>query len=334
MAEETIRIGLYEPGDEQGIVECFNKVFGCDRKLEHWNWKFRDCPYGLHAFLGKIEREGQHNQIVAQFTGIPSDHKVGDQQFQFCQILDSMVDPDHRKGLKKPGLFASTVFDYVEYYGREDREAIMYGLPNPQAFRIGRRLLGYSFIHDIVMLYKTAETMNASPIAAPEGITVETVDRFGDAADEMWKVRAENLSVANIRDAKWMDWRYADCPDVDYAQFVARDGTGAVRGIAVARAEYIGTQDAVLCDWLVRPDDEDASVALLAAVEGTANSVNATGLQILFPEYAPEFAFIHGQGYEKRESQFIQVARSYTDKVPLDLLKTDWWYTLGDYDLV
>jgi len=33
-------------------------------------------------------------------------------------------DPDHRKGLKKPGLFASTVFDYVEYYGREDREAI------------------------------------------------------------------------------------------------------------------------------------------------------------------------------------------------------------------
>lgn len=327
---DEITIGPYEPGDGPAILACFQKVFGVDRTIEHWNWKFRDCPFGLHAFLGKTPS----GQVVAQFTGIPSPHKVGDNTFTFSQILDSMVDPDFRKGLKKPGVFASTVFDYVDHFGHRDREAIMYGLPNPQAFRIGRRLLGYSFIHDIVMLYKSADELRASAAAVPSDVTVEAVDRFGPEADALWAAFSPSVEVANIRDATWLDWRFADCPDVDYLQLVARGADGAMRGVAVARADFIGTQDAVLCDWVVPPDDTDASLALLAKLESLALAANATGLMILFPEYSPEFAFIQGQGYTTRESQFIQVARSYTDDVPLDLLQAKWWYTLGDYDLV
>jgi hypothetical protein len=329
-ADASIRIGPYEPGDEQAILACFNKVFGVDRSLEHWHWKFRDCPFGLHCYLGKTPT----GQVVSQFTGIPTPYKVGSETFTFCQMLDSMVDPDFRKGLKKPGLFASTVYDYVDRYGHEHEEAIMYGLPNPQAFRIGRRLLGYSFIHDIITLHKPAERFEAAGAAGPGGITVEKVSRFGPAADELWAACAPEIEVGLIKDAKYLDWRYADCPDADYATLVARGADGRARGLAVARSNYLGTSDAVLCDWLVPADDPDAGQALLAAVESDALRIGAAGLHVLFAEYDPQYRRLCEQGYEPRKTQFIQVARSYTPKVPLGLLQERWIYTLGDYDLV
>lgn len=325
-----ITIGLYEPGDEHAIIECFKTVFGVERALEHWQWKFGDCPYGIHCFLGKTPT----GQVVAQFTGIPTPHKVGDGTYTFCQMIDSMVDPAFRKGLKKPGLFASTVYDYVDHFGHEQEEAIMYGLPNPQAFRIGRRLLGYSFIHDIIMLHRSAAELAAAPTAAAGAVTVELVERFGADADTLWQAYEPSIEVSLRRTGEYLDWRYADCPDVTYGMFVARGSDGAARGLAVARGEFIGTQDAVLCEWVVPPGDDAAAQSLLAAVEGQAQTAGASGLMVLFPEYAPEFAWFESRGYQKQESQFIQVARSYTDHVPLDLLKEKWFYTLGDYDLV
>ena len=328
--EANITIGPYQPGDEHAILACFKTVFGVDRSLDHWNWKFRDCPFGIHCYLGKTET----GQVVSQFTGIPTPYKVGSDTFVFSQIIDSMVDPAFRKGLKKPGLFASTVYDFVDRYGHEHEEAIMYGLPNPQAFRIGRRLLGYSFLHDIITLYRPASELEARPLSAPEGITVETVDRFGAVADTLWAAVEPSLDVGLVKTAEYLDWRYAACPDVEYARLVARDTDGRPRGLAVARGEFIGTQDAVLCDWLVPADDLDAARALLAAVEAEARRIQASGLQTLFAGYAPEFALFESWGYERRESQFIQVARSYTPRVPLDRLEARWIYTLGDYDLV
>jgi len=328
--QETITVGPYEPGDEDAILECFKTVFGIDRSLEHWNWKFRDCPFGLHAYLGKTAS----GKVVSQFTGIPTPYKVGSDTFTFCQILDSMVNPTYRKGLKKPGLFATTVYDYVDRYGNEEEEAIMYGLPNPQAFRIGRRLLGYSFMHDIVTLYRPAEDFGEKPLSAPADVTVERVERFGPDADVLWNAYEAAVEVSLVRNAVYLDWRYAACPEVDYALLLARGSDGAPRGLAVARGDFIGTRDAVLCDWVVPVQDRDAARALLAAVENQALAIQATGLQVLFPEYSPEFETLRSWGYEPRESSFIQVARSYTPRVPLDLLQEKWFYTLGDYDLV
>ena len=328
--EQKITIGPYEPGDEHAILDCFKVVFGIDRSLEHWNWKFRDCPFGIHAYLGKTGS----GQVVSQFTGIPSPYKVGSRTFVFSQILDSMVDPAFRKGLKKPGLFASTVYEFVDRYGHDHEEAIMYGLPNPQAFRIGRRLLGYSFMHDIVTLYRSSEELIAEPLPAPEEIEVEMVSRFGPVADELWAAYEPAVEVSMIRNTEYLDWRYADCPDVEYAMLVARGRDGTPRGLAVARGGFIGTQDAVLCDWVVPVEDRDAARALLVAVESQAKKINASGLHILFPGYSPEYKVVEACGYSARETQFIQVARSYTPNVPLDLLKEKWFYTLGDYDLV
>jgi len=328
--EANITIGPYQPGDEHAILRCFKTVFGVDRSLDHWKWKFGNCPYGIHCYLGKTDT----GQVVSQFTGVPTPYKVGADTFTFCQMIDSMVDPAFRKGLKKPGLFAATVYDYVDRYGHEHEEAIMYGLPNPQAFRIGKRLLGYSFIHDIVTLYKSAEALRTDPLEAVGTITVERVDRFGADADTLWAAFEPSVDVSLVKRADYLDWRYADCPDVDYAMVVARSGDGRARGLAVARSEYIGTGDAVLCDWVVPVDDVDAARALLAAIEAEARRIDATGLEVLFPRYAPQFALLESWGYTPKETRFIQVARSYTPKVPLDLLEAKWFYTLGDYDLV
>ncbi|MBN2492113.1 MAG: hypothetical protein JXQ29_14800 [Planctomycetes bacterium] len=329
-AETGITIAPYAPGDEHAILACFKKVFNVERSLAHWYWKFRDCPYGLHCYLAKTPT----GQVVSQFTCVPVLCRVGSATYVFSQALDSMVDPDFRKGLKKPGLFALTVLGYVNRYGHEHEEAVGFGLPNAQAYRIGRRLLGYSFLHDVVTLYKPHERLAADGAAGPAELEVARVSRFGPDADALWAAAAPFIEVGTIKDARYLDWRYADCPDVDYALLVARDRRGQARGLAVARGDYIGTRDAVLCDWVVPADDPEAGRALLVAVESEARRIGAAGLEVLFAQYAPEYRWLRDWGYEPRETQFIQVARSYTPKVPLERLRERWSYMLGDYDIV
>ena len=50
----------------------------------------------------------------------------------------SMVHPDHRRGLKRPGLFVETALPFFEAYGGKDRDWVHYGWPVENAWRIGK----------------------------------------------------------------------------------------------------------------------------------------------------------------------------------------------------
>jgi hypothetical protein len=68
-----VEIGPYRPGDEHAILALFKLVFNVDRSMAVWNWQFRDCPQGIHAFVGRLA----DGTIVSQFTGLPVKTKVG-----------------------------------------------------------------------------------------------------------------------------------------------------------------------------------------------------------------------------------------------------------------
>ena len=83
----------YRPGDERGMNDLYNRVFGKRRSLRGWYMKYQS--YGpVSRFIASVaEREGK---IVGMYPALVSFFQVGDREVLFGLPVDVCVDPDHR----------------------------------------------------------------------------------------------------------------------------------------------------------------------------------------------------------------------------------------------
>lgn len=136
IGRQTYELREYRPGDEHEILRAFQCVFAAEpearRSLAEWRWKFLENPDGWRIWLAL-----RGSEVVAQSAGLAHRALVAGAPETLSQTVDSMVLPEHRAGLKNPGLFVRTVQEYVRSYGGV-RDLVFYGWPNRVAARIGR----------------------------------------------------------------------------------------------------------------------------------------------------------------------------------------------------
>lgn len=319
-----VEIGPYSPGDEQEIVRVFNKVFRQERTLDVWNWQFAKNPEGIHCFLAKLKG----GRVLSQFVGIPRRMKVGNKTGCFAEIVDSFTDPEYRLGLKKPGLFASTCYAFVDHFGRPDREVIMYGLPNPPAFRVGSALLGYVHLYDVHFLSAASE-----PGKEFDGF-VEEVTTWSSEVDSLAASIAERHDIMTIRDARYLNWRYSLRPDVRYRQLAFRDDAGHLYAAAVLRSQWLSTPVTAVAELMMDPAHPRAK-DVVAEIRRRASVLGDARVQVFVRPDSMEWMGLAALGFVPEPSQFKFVARTYDAAgVGLDWLKSSWAVSLGDFDIV
>lgn len=326
-----VEIGPYRPGDEHEILRVFEKVFGWRRSVEAWNWQYRDNPAGIHCFLARLP----DGQVLSQFTGIPRRVRVGDRDVCFSEIVDSFTDPDYRQGLKKPGLFATTCYRYVDHYGRPDREIIMYGLPNPMAFRVGKALLGYVPFYKVELMTRDLQPDPGAAEPAPAGNgRLMRVEHPSEDTDALFERLAPRYGVLTVRRREYLDWRYARRPGVDYDIRELRAASGELCGLIVLRHGWLDQPVSVIADWLVDREHPLSREAVRGA-EALAARAGSTRIQAFFPPGSPESSGLAELGWRAEPSQWRLVARTYDrENLPLSWLKDSWYLTLGDFDIV
>jgi hypothetical protein len=325
-----IVIGPYQKGDETEILRVFTKVFGVTRSLDAWTWQYANNPAGLHCFLARFP----DGQVVSQFCSVPRRVRVRDRTFCFAEIVDSFTDPDFRQGLKKPGLFASTCYAYVDAFGRPEEEVIMYGLPNPPAYRVGSRLLGYVHFYKVELLSRRLE--EASPLAAevPGGSAATVVDRASTDIEGLFQRLATWHPVLTVRDALYLHWRYADRPDASYEQIEYRDRSGRLFAYTALRHRWLDQPETAVAEIMVDRDHPSAR-SVIVDVEARARAAGSERLRVMLRPESPEWTALHTSGYVPEKSQFRLVARTYDkETIPLDWLRDNWYVTLGDFDIV
>lgn len=328
-------VRLYQPGDEVRIIGLFQRVFGKERSPAHWRWKFMNNPEGAQICLAVTDT----GEIVGQYAGIPVRVMVDGRIFTFSQSIDSMVDAGYRRGLKKPGVFASLFEQFADTYGGQDRTTILWGFTTPEALRIGQRLLGYVFLHRVVKLVRSVDgPAHLSPrrqmteawhrIRCP----IYPVSRFDARVDRLWEQCRSELRVATIRDARYLNWRYADCPDVQYRLLMAGGTTGIPPlGMAVLRLGWEGQPVACLMDWLVPWKNMAAADRLLQRSFEEAGLAGMKELHAWFPPSSPWHRYLLDKGFQPIETAFMTV-RQFAPTVSVELLNAHWYYTMGDSD--
>ncbi|PWB47473.1 MAG: hypothetical protein C3F12_05765 [Candidatus Methylomirabilota bacterium] len=322
----------YRSGDEGRILSLFQDVFSVDRTLEHWRWKFQANPAGSDYIR---LAEAPSGELVGQYAALPVRVSWGATTQIFTQIIDVMVDRRFRLGLKRPGLFAALANAYITDYLVSGKVAVGYGFPTPEAMRVGERVAGYVPLHPVVRLVLELNDHRGGPLPwRASRFRVEPVDRFGEDVDRLWTQVGPSVGVATVRDAGYLNWRYADCPDVRYILLAARRRFGgSLAGIAVLRLGIADQSIAFLVDWLVPDGALPVAQALLAYCETAAREAGMTQLQAWFRPSGWPTQLLLERGYRSEPTLYHLVALTKTPEISLERVNAQWYYTMGDSDI-
>ena len=110
-------------------------------------------------------------------------------------------------------------------------------------------------------------------------------------------------------------------------------------GLAVfRRGDFDGIQDeGLVADWAVAPGaarEAATRAALLAWLAETARGAGCERLVASFPDTADDWLAFQRAGFRVEPSRYFVVARHFPRKLTMSWLRKNWYYTLGDTDLV
>ncbi len=340
-----------------------NLVFGIDRSLEHFMWKFWENPAGDPvAWVGVDDATGE---IHSENLGLAKKVRINGEDARCIMVCESATSPKARGGgrLYKgatscTGLDAGAQGCVFAYGGQSTDEAI----------KIGRRWFGYrvAFVLQVWekrLSYRAALSHRLgalgrliSPLAdlflslKEPGIAsfqFEEIHEFGEEFNELWFRYRDNYRLCFSRSADALNWRYAKCP-VGPTRTVLARRNGTAMGYIVWRERTIdGVHVATVLD-LWHGNEPGVAQALLAH---TAKVTRAAGLVYLRFAVREDGAEHKAMASLKntRKSPFEKEDRVIVTPLPMpieeatpvhyDMMRTaidgsNWFYTQGDCDFL
>jgi len=321
-------IRTYQPGDEIQILELFKRVYGHERSLSHWRWKFLENPAGQQISLA-VDEDGS---IIGQFAGLPVVAATANETILLTQGIDHMVDAARRR----EGVYTALARHFFETFVTSTGAAAWYAFPVRENFDIEMKAFDCSALHQVSVL--TSDLSKAEPwrpsLRHAQRCRVDHLDRAGPPVDELWNSCRSELPVATVRDSRYLNWRYVDCPDIEYRLTVVTDRVSKrVRGLAVTRNGWFDQPIALMVDWLVPASDLEAGRILLEHCHSLARERGLNAVQAWFPTYTPQHHFLISLGYRVQLSPFILSVRGPEGSKGLESLRGRWYYTMGDSDI-
>jgi GNAT superfamily N-acetyltransferase len=328
-------VELYRPERRAGFFELMHGVGRSHIDDAEFDWWFDRNPVG--------------RRLIS--LGVDGDRVVGVAAMSFFRmILDGaereVAIPVHvatEAPYRRQGIFSDLELS-------NEREAAGYGspititFPNAPSHRIfvgrlgwidlpGRRVWARPLRAAGVARYlarrpsPTGGLVPASAEARPYGdVRVEPLARFPDEVNDVWRAAAPSYANHVIRDAQFLNWRYADTPRT-YRRFGAyRDGR--LRAVAVVgHTVKQGVSSGFLADLVSEPDAHEERVALLRRA---ATELDADGL-IALPPRTQRRAFLRA-GFLPTNRKIHFVGKVLNPDGRLDPDPAAWHFTLGDFD--
>ena len=144
-----------------------------------------------------------------------------------------------------------------------------------------------------------------------------------------------------VRDSAYLNWRYANAPEREFAAFAARS-EGKVRGISVLRAGSLGRFSAgLIVDLVVEASGEGRAAGRLLIDHAGAyfRDLDLDMLATLSLRHTDEFRLFRASGFwmpprfmEPHPLHFV--VRSHADEANAAYDLHNWFLTLGDSDVV
>jgi hypothetical protein len=213
----------YRAGDEQQILDLFQRSFHHALSIEHWRWKYQSDPTRGELITVAFDRDGR---LVAHYAGYPVPFRLNGQDLLAYQIGDTMTDVSVRHiGRGPTSVLASVAAQFYQTFCR-GKVAFNYGVnvANIQKFSI--RFLSIEMVEEVA--YRCRDLLRDPMEPMPRwrrrlaGYRLEVVRQLTPEWDSFFARVEPAYGFLVRRDRRYLQWRYLDCPDIDYIVVAAR----------------------------------------------------------------------------------------------------------------
>ena len=161
--------------------------------------------------------------------------------------------------------------------------------------------------------------------------SVVEIDCFGPEIDELWERTRGDYPVIVPRDARFLNWRFVDCPEPKYRRFVAERGGRAVGYVVLRRAEPVELPLGIIVDLYASRDDVETVDELvrhsLAFFGGNVSAVDCGTSVAEFEAVLRTHGFFRTGAHRP-----TCICRESALRDRLARLRNDWFFSKGDHD--
>lgn len=342
---------LHEPA----YLRFIAKVLG-DEECEHR----RKVLASMHERMPGRERFPLRHVIldggrVAGSLGyMPADFWINGERVAVRFTHDLLIDPDYRgQGLRLARLVVDNARSLGDFFpGGMWMTDACHKIHLVCGFEDVTPLTTYTLVLDVAPFVARKQLPPAKRLVARAGLAftrartlaranralvrakdaVRAIDRFDPELDATWAGLGSTYAITLARDAAFLNWRYADHPNLEY-RFAVASKNGAVAGFAVWRPSTSGEHRAVVPDFLVEKGDVLTFEKLLAHVIVEASKSGHHSLSILTTQPWAARA-LRSFGFYPRGSRNTWVIAGWQNRIPKEWL-TDpdpWHVCMGDSD--
>jgi len=236
----------YRDGDEKQILNLRQVVFGdldpVRLKESTWRWQFQNNPSGKAiCFVAK-----SNGKIVGQYVTIPTRFSIQGKETLLAFSCDTMIHP----GYRRQGMFSALARELYDSLETHPAINLVWGFPNDQSLPGFTGKLGWRMLPGIPLMVMPIRPfsmmINALPrfkrlIKSPpaltekdavfsfstkmQGLHMDPVNYFDKTFDALWQRHSTTAPMIQVRDSRYLQWRYLSIPEFDYRPFaVRRDG--------------------------------------------------------------------------------------------------------------
>jgi Acetyltransferase (GNAT) domain len=207
-------VRAFQPGDEGQVLELFARSFPhAPRTIEHFNWKFCRNPFGN----GHISLAFEGARLVGHYAGYCVPFVGEGVEYPAHQIGDTMTEPAVRHVGRGPtSILGRTALHFYATFC-EQQMAFNYGFNVANIQRFSLRFLRSDRVEPVTYRCRDVLARPFRRIKAigrlVRGYHLELVRSPGSEFDHLFARVAPAYGLQARRDARYLRWRYFDCPD-------------------------------------------------------------------------------------------------------------------------
>ncbi len=317
----------YTDGDERAILDLFARSFPhAPRSPEHFDWKYRRNPFGGRRISLTFDEDGN---LVGHYSGYPVPFFAYGRNVLAHQIGDTMTDIAVRHiGRGPTSILGRTALDFYARFC-ESQVAFNFGFNVANIQKFSLRFLRSDRVEPVT--YRVSEPLPR--LSKTErwlrGYQLELVRGTDGEWDDLFARVSGAYRFLLRRDARYVRWRYLECPDVPYHVVAVRKWRRLVGWIVFQIREDRFTWG----DALFHPEFPDA---VEVALRHVVPSYPVRVIEAWFPP-RPRFfdRTLTGLGFQTRpepqELSLMCVPFRWPDVV--SRMREDLYYSWGDGDL-
>lgn len=322
----------FAPGDERDILRLFKPSFHAERTLEHWRWKFEHNPFGQHLIT--VARDADQ-ELVAHYAGYPvifnrfsgTKKNRPPERLVGLQIGDTMTLPQHRNVGRGPtSLLGRCVRHFLATHG-EPNVAFNFGFNTGNIQKFSRLFVRAELVEPLGYWIRPPML----PADNFDKYRISRVRAFSPRWDRFFKRVGPHYGLLVRRDAGWLQWRYAQCPDRPAFITLAAHRWGKMVAWGVFRRHGDVLR---WCDALFDPRHVEAAWSMLHTILADPEMAGVSQIEAWFPA-RPEWwrRQLVALGFEPAREPNDLALMTTPLEVDSGSLLGELYYTMGDSDL-